>query len=82
MEAAGVDEATGAIIYYGEKQKKKRTFKRFRKERRNKEKTSNFSRAVRVCVQLFFSDYFLTLIAAYGILENRQIDLFGDILRR
>ena len=40
------------------------------------------SRAVRVCVQLFFSDYFLTLIAAYGILENRQIDLFGDTLRR
>lgn len=27
VEAAGVDEATGAIIYYGEKQKKKRTLK-------------------------------------------------------
>lgn len=27
MEAAGVNEATGAIIYYGEKQKKKRTLK-------------------------------------------------------
>ena len=27
VEAAGVNEATGAIIYYGEKQKKKRTLK-------------------------------------------------------
>lgn len=27
VEAAGVDEATSAIIYYGEKQKKKRTLK-------------------------------------------------------
>lgn len=26
-QAAGVNEATGAIIYYGEKQKKKRTLK-------------------------------------------------------
>ena len=81
MEAAGVDEATGAIIYYGEKQKKKENFKRFRKERRNKKKTSNFKGCTRLCAALF-SDYFLTLIAAYGILENRQIDLFGDILRR
>lgn len=63
------------------KTKEKENFKRFREERRNKEKPV-ISRAVRVCVQLFFSDYFLTLIAAYGILENRQIDLFGDTLRR
>lgn len=67
--------------YITGKNKRKENFKRFRKERRNKEKPV-ISRAVRVCVQLFFSDYFLTLIAAYGILENRQIDLFGDILRR
>ena len=36
MEAAGVNEATGAIIYYG-KTKEKENFKRFREERRNKE---------------------------------------------
>lgn len=67
--------------YITGKTKEKENFKRFREERRNKEKPV-ISRAVRVCVQLFFSDYFLTLIAAYGILENRQIDLFGDTLRR
>ena len=67
--------------YIRGKTKEKENFKRFRKERRNKERPV-ISRAVRVCVQLFFSDYFLTLIAAYGILENRQIDLFGDTLRR
>ena len=67
--------------YITGKNKRKENFKRFRKERRNKEKPV-ISRAVRVCVQLFFRIIFLTLIAAYGILENRQIDLFGDILRR
>lgn len=44
-------------------------------------KTSNFKGCTRLCAALFFG-LFLTLIAAYGILENRQIDLFGDTLRR
>ena len=65
----------------GKNKRKKRTLKDSGKKDETKKKPV-ISRAVRVCVQLFFSDYFLTLIAAYGILENRQIDLFGDILRR
>ena len=32
VDAAGVDEATGSIIYYGEKQKKKRILKDSRKK--------------------------------------------------
>lgn len=52
MEAAGVNEATGAIIYYGEKQKKKRTLKDSGKKDETK-KTKHFKGCTRLRAALF-----------------------------